>query len=335
MAINSRVPGVSVEVRVAGERAKEYDPAEMEQDEASDESLTTCYIESNSGAIFSINYSVDENIQDLKDELLIINVKIDGSFVGGTFVTPPKPGNAPKHGAISTKATQCPVTSRILEHPLMFTEVEAVETEDRHRISQDKEKAKGLGLINVEVLVGKKGQTRPKVYDKTPDQNAFRIAEKAIKGSSVSHGTTYAPEPCRNRILITNADADQYIRVGQGTVSSLPEIVCDYTRSSMLCRFHFKYRSRSMHPYLPLDWLIVTNMRYTEALEHELVLPGMVANHTKTTTPSETPIKSELDGDLARIKTEVSGEKKQASSNPSRPAKKLKTGRVVIDLTQD
>jgi hypothetical protein len=316
MAINSRVPGVSVEVRVAGERAKEYDPAEMEQDEASDESLTTCYIESNSGAIFSINYSVDENIQDLKDELLIINVKIDGSFVGGTFVTPPKPGNAPKHGAISTKATQCPVTSRILEHPLMFTEVEAVETEDRHRISQDKEKAKGLGLINVEVLVGKKGQTRPKVYDKTPDQNAFRIAEKAIKGSSVSHGTTYAPEPCRNRILITNADADQYIRVGQGTVSSLPEIVCDYTRSSMLCRFHFKYRSR-------------------KALEHELVLPGMVANHTKTTTPSETPIKSELDGDLARIKTEVSGEKKQASSNPSRPAKKLKTGRVVIDLTQD
>jgi hypothetical protein len=294
MAINSRVPGVSVEVRVAGERAKEYDPAEMEQDEASDESLTTCYIESNSGAIFSINYSVDENIQDLKDELLIINVKIDGSFVGGTFVTPPKPGNAPKHGAISTKATQCPVTSRILEHPLMFTEVEAVETEDRHRISQDKEKAKGLGLINVEVLVGKKGQTRPKVYDKTPDQNAFRIAEKAIKGSSVSHGTT----------------------VGQGTVSSLPEIVCDYTRSSMLCRFHFKYRSR-------------------KALEHELVLPGMVANHTKTTTPSETPIKSELDGDLARIKTEVSGEKKQASSNPSRPAKKLKTGRVVIDLTQD
>lgn len=60
---------------------------------------------------------------------------------------------------------------------------------DTRRVKQDIKRAKHLGLIEVKVRRVLVGETIPEPQYRDKENAEFSIAEKALKGRAVSHGT--------------------------------------------------------------------------------------------------------------------------------------------------
>ncbi|KAI9158340.1 hypothetical protein HJFPF1_06333 [Paramyrothecium foliicola] len=219
MAVIPQVPGISVKVRVAGEDATEYAD---HQDERAQEGIhvNTCYIEARSGATFSIHAQLTDKCQlGKKGDEIMVRVFVDGAFIRGKWCDIPKPGENPKDTEIKAIKSCCPITGATLAHELKFTTIELAEVDDDHRIVEDKRVIDNLGVIAVSISVAQRGPTVPASYSfKARDQ--FRIAEKAMKGRSLSHGTSYS----------------------EGQVVKAVTTI-DAKHETAICRFEFKYRS--------------------------------------------------------------------------------------------
>ena len=64
-----------------------------------------------------------------------------------------------------------------------------VDDTDKSRVKQDIKRAKHLGLIEVKISRIEVGETLPKLFAQDKQIAEFSIAEKALKGRAVSHGT--------------------------------------------------------------------------------------------------------------------------------------------------
>jgi hypothetical protein len=65
-----------------------------------------------------------------------------------------------------------------------------VDDADTKRVKSDLELAKNLGLIRVVVRRFVVSRTGPKKEGEIPRGSTWSVAEKALKGRAVSHGTT-------------------------------------------------------------------------------------------------------------------------------------------------
>jgi hypothetical protein len=116
----------------------------------------------------------------------------------------------------------------------------AVESTAEARVKEDSMAVKSLGLIQVRiarcVVTGQSAlRSRAKLTAVTTE-----LAEKALKGSAVSHGTSYVSQ------WTGSAKTDMLPRYGADVDISAPKYVdtVPLDNGSALVRFDFKYRSR-------------------------------------------------------------------------------------------
>ena len=65
-----------------------------------------------------------------------------------------------------------------------------MEDTNKERLTQDREIAKTLGTIQVELWHGNYSGYSPYMGKTLHNQERFQLAEKAMKGREISHGTT-------------------------------------------------------------------------------------------------------------------------------------------------
>ena len=126
MAVLSKIPGVSVEVRIAGEKAKEYDDPDAHASMPSDIPASSHYIESRSGAPFSIHFQVTDKYKKRDSETIVVfYVYIDDDFIGGKCLTLPTPNALPMNETVESTYSYSRESGDTKEHELVFIHVES------------------------------------------------------------------------------------------------------------------------------------------------------------------------------------------------------------------
>lgn len=106
---------------------------------------------------------------------------------------------------------------------------------------RDAQTANSLGTILAKVFIGYgevpvKRTKRAKAHD----TDAFQLAEKAMKGRELTHGTKYVPTPVKG---VAKMGAKS-CRFSDGSMGPVPK-VNDLTFQRVIGQFSFMYRSRS------------------------------------------------------------------------------------------
>ncbi|KFY91498.1 hypothetical protein V498_05436 [Pseudogymnoascus sp. VKM F-4517 (FW-2822)] len=224
MAILDTLPGVEVSILTNGQTVEEYVDADEVVDGPLASKTVVKYIEAISDAEFTVKRTVLDSFRLHKQKVddLLFQVKLDGKWAAGSFW---ENANlfAPDIYQIAGFYNR-DATGRSTINHFKFAEVEIVEVADKAKIDQDVKDAAALGQITVDVFrvkVGADTNFRPSL----PRQTVSEIAEKAVKGRALSHGTAFG---------------DTKIVPQRRTVD------CDYLdgRDKPLARFVFRYRSK-------------------------------------------------------------------------------------------
>ncbi|KAK2001852.1 hypothetical protein LX36DRAFT_652853 [Colletotrichum falcatum] len=325
MAIIRDFPGVKVTVRVDGQDAIEYDdPDGLENDPnlKSARWRTFRYVESKDDAFFSIHYQVDNCYRwEGPDHAFALTLYIDGKRVDGVVCEAKRFLNSnPFYVWENTIEGSRQGSSTVLGHVRLnkfkFSKVTTLDDAANDRVKADTKKAKSMGVI--EVFIYPMIITGPSRYtgrDHHYAQNDnFEIAEKALKGRAVSHGTSFADG---------------------GFVSQRPTVSAEYLNYNPIAAFSFKYRSRdALHKELiipkspspePIAGLSEAEIRRlaVERLED-------INNHR-----SSSNVKRESNRQI--IKREYAEILDLTEEPAKREWKKIKIegNRVAIDLTDD
>lgn len=307
--------GVEVKVIVNGTEATEYIPDEEPDfdDDNFDPSTKTCcrYVESIDNADFAIRAAVTSGrnkpankwLDDSKTNGLSFSLSFDGGDkVAGLLINQNRRfviGDSTSDAATCTKRN------------FRFASVSTVDDANKQRIASDMETAKDLGLIRV--VVKRVKFTGNKIRQPSSSRDIsklasrdFSLAEKALKGKAISHGTTLAP-PVKCPV--------------SGTTKTL-----NVDRShSPFAVFYFKYRSK-------------------EALQQELIIPR--PRSLSIESDVENLSAAELRRLARERLSQMKGDKKRAARikdeggeapSSSRPYKfiRIEGGKKAIDLTED
>lgn len=207
MAVIDGIPGLEAWVCVNGKRAKEYDP-DNDVEEVNP-SMTTKYIESVSGASFSLHFKVNRTYQlSYKDYVLAVDYKLDG--VEEWSSVSKRSGET-----IVDHRESFDAQGREIRERFQFGDIKTVETLEKKRVAEDRAIASKLGVIQFEVY--RWIQTREKVVEQSPQRRdviassssnsanqtsstiepktsdqTLEIAEKALKGRAISNLVRYA-----------------------------------------------------------------------------------------------------------------------------------------------
>ncbi|EQL01318.1 hypothetical protein G6O67_002869 [Ophiocordyceps sinensis] len=231
MAVLQMWPGLIVRVKVAGQPATEYDPPEDDENDPEDSTgqpaSTKCYIESTSGLRYSVEAEITSEFKlSAPYQVVVLSVTIDGKFADGRYrfvvgenvvrpvtievdrIVEPAPAHVPGLGA---------------QRFFTFAPVSAIEDANKSRVMRDAQTANSLGTILAKVFIGYgevpvKRTKRAKAHD----TDAFQLAEKAMKGRELTHGTKFS----------------------DGSMGPVPK-VNDLTFQRVIGQFSFMYRSRS------------------------------------------------------------------------------------------
>ncbi|EFQ30103.1 hypothetical protein CGRA01v4_00984 [Colletotrichum graminicola] len=228
MAVIDGLPGVKVSIRLNGsaEDCTEYDDPKASQTTASRGAATHSIskaIESQDDAKFSVHYEFKDARRWIKDNrVLVVAIYIDGRLCESQVYDKSKLKGQVlrKHVEGVTDVSAKPGQS--IFKNFMFTKIKQVD-ESGSRITEDLEVVNHLGKIEViiyrAVKHGRKRKSKPSnVMSKT------ELAEKAMKGKNLSHGTGFSEG--RN-------------------VPNPRSVTCTYPDGELrLARFIFRYKSK-------------------------------------------------------------------------------------------
>ncbi|KDN63137.1 hypothetical protein CSUB01_12282 [Colletotrichum sublineola] len=263
MAIIRDFPGVKVTVQIDGRDAIEYDDPDGFETDTNRKNArwrTFRYVESKDDAFFSIRYQIDNSHRwESPDHAFALTLYVDGKRADGivcearrflnfnpNYVSESAIEGSRQKSTTSdydrlkkfkfSKVTTCMLQPRPMR-PAPLAESISVDDAANDRVKADTAKAKLLGVIEVfiypMIITGPSRYTNSSHCHDAQDGN-FEIAEKALKGRAVSHGTSFADG---------------------GIVSQKPTVTAEYLNNhNPIAAFSFKYRSR-------------------DALHKELVIP--------------------------------------------------------------
>ncbi|KAK2047428.1 hypothetical protein LZ31DRAFT_517374 [Colletotrichum somersetense] len=245
MAIIRDFPGVKVTVQVDGRDATEYDDPDGVENDANRNNArwrTSTYVESKDDAFFCIRYQVDNSHRwEGPNHAFALALYVDGKRADAVVCEARKFLNFnPFYVWESTiEGSRQKSTSSGYErlNKFKFSKVTTLDDAANDRVKVDTAKSKLLGVIEVFIypliITGPSRYTNSGYCYNTQNDN-FEIAEKALKGRAISHGTSFADG---------------------GVVSQRPSVTAEYLNNhNPIAAFTFKYRSR-------------------DALQKELIIP--------------------------------------------------------------
>ncbi|RSL62341.1 hypothetical protein CEP54_005789 [Fusarium duplospermum] len=318
MAVLPGVSHVSVNVRVAGEIATEYEvPSDQTPIVGADQELsgpvTHCYIEAKTGAEFKIELTVNSVFRFPRlNNAVSISVYIDGTYLSGVYVQDNTlVGRSSRTVVVSDAFCRAEEEGELpCFKKFVFSSITTTETESSEDLASEMERAKGLGVIKVVVVAALTGQRLPRVQVDGIQSQDRELPEKALKGKELSHQGSLA-------------------------VSTAPPVLeCTMLHNqNMLGTIFFHYRSR-------------------EALQREMIIPRSPSAETQPlaiSSPVDANLSNLSEDEIRRlarerlrdlqVKNESGGVKREAESVPRavRPLKvvKLDDGREAFDLTED
>ncbi|ROW06413.1 hypothetical protein VMCG_04360 [Cytospora schulzeri] len=302
--------GLEVSVLVDGAEATEYTPdeeAEVDDDFGPSTERHHCYVESIDDAHFAVRARVtSENkigkkwIEKSPQHAFLVDLVFDGKHSGGSIKLDKRRNPHFQDGAVD-----CTTKTK---RKYRFASVSTVDDANKQRIAKDLKAAKNLGLIQAVVyriiVTGRKAKTRTSYAPKIAE-GGISLAEKALKGKAISHGTTFS-DPIKY-------DASP---VDVTFVDSL---------GSPLAVFYFKYRSK-------------------ESLQQELIIPRprslSIEPDVDNLSPEELRRLASERLLQMRGKNKRAASIKDEDDRPSGSGRaykfvKIEGGKKAIDLTED
>ncbi|KID97994.1 hypothetical protein MAJ_06071, partial [Metarhizium majus ARSEF 297] len=196
MAVITSVPGISITVHVNGEVAQEYPPLDPTDECTPSPPPHICYIESKSNQSFLVRLTLSPERTTSETNAILFTVFIDGMFAGGQIVYRRSTCQlgSPMTVDIKDQIIQSDVAGHCIRRSFSFSPVSLVEETTQATVERDSRRAKSLGCIVVNLATCKHGATRV-LQPLVPRRNSdFVLAEKAMKGKELSHGTSYTQE---------------------------------------------------------------------------------------------------------------------------------------------
>ncbi|TWU74090.1 hypothetical protein ED733_004547 [Metarhizium rileyi] len=195
MAVISTVPGIDISVHVNGEVAQEYPPP--------------CQLD-------GCMSSVPSNREIFAINAIALFVYIDGHPVGSRLIHRKSGLSGSTTFKFKDELFQSDVAGLCVRQSFSFSPISTVEEAASPKVKRDVERAKDLGSILVKLSTCCAGQMRPWTPLKQNKSSNFALAEKAMKGRELSHGTSYIREgmvsTCRHARLTYNlVPLGQYI----------------------------------------------------------------------------------------------------------------------------
>ncbi|KAG6019483.1 hypothetical protein E4U40_006979, partial [Claviceps sp. LM458 group G5] len=225
MAIISYFPEIDVQVCISGRPATEYPSPDQRDDNGNMRSgaghgavrTHECYIESKSSHNYTVDISVTPEFRLPPTKSLLMYLSVDGQRFHGVFTTlksqkgtaqpfkysfigPQRASSIPGY-MIQDKLTFSPVSTgwcAIRSSPVSYSSwltdnLLIVEESSKTKLDRDAKIVANLGIIEVEVFLGTIFQDkRCTLPSRRSQDEALTIAEKAMKGKELSHGTTYS-----------------------------------------------------------------------------------------------------------------------------------------------
>lgn len=237
MAIISYFPEIDVRVCISGRPATEYPSPDQRDDNENMRSgaghgavrTHECYIESKSGQNYTVDISVTPELRLPPTKSLLMYLSVDGQKFHGVFTTlksrkgtpepfkhsfigPQRASSSPGY-MIQDKLTFSPVSTgwcAIRSSPVGYSSwltdnLLIVEESSKTKLERDAKIVAKLGIIEVEVFLGTLSQeTHYALPCRRSQDEALTIAEKAMKGKELSHGTTYVTKKDCREFNLTN-----------------------------------------------------------------------------------------------------------------------------------
>ncbi|KFY34975.1 hypothetical protein V494_06310 [Pseudogymnoascus sp. VKM F-4513 (FW-928)] len=186
MAICKDLKGVSVSITINGNKVTEYEAPMDETQHHHPKKTVLRYIEAISGANYSILNEISPSYK-MKSSLAF-QVQVDG----WTLPADPLFIRSKYSGAwirtIDGKE-QVDYKGRRWKKPFKFSSLNIVDAHDKERIKRDTNVSKNIGEIKVTVL---RRQVKEEIQERSTGgygNTSLEIAEKAVKGQTLSHGT--------------------------------------------------------------------------------------------------------------------------------------------------
>ncbi|TKW59438.1 hypothetical protein CTA1_10229 [Colletotrichum tanaceti] len=235
MAIIHDLPGVKITVQVDGQDAVEYDDPDGLENDANRKNArwrTFSYVESKDDAFFSVRYQIDNSHRwQSPVHALSLTLYVDGKRMDGVVCEATRFHNYDSFFVWDHKVDGSRERSTASGYERLnkfkFSKVTTTDDAAKDRVESDSTRAKLLGTI--EVFIYSMIITGPSRYISSghrheTQRDGFNIAEKALKGRAVSHGTSFADG---------------------GVVSQRPSVTAEYLNDHLpIAAFNFKYRSR-------------------------------------------------------------------------------------------
>ncbi|KAK1972177.1 hypothetical protein LY78DRAFT_651063 [Colletotrichum sublineola] len=235
MAIIRDFPSVKVTIQVDGRDAIEYDDPDGFENDTNRKNArwrTYSYVESKDDAFFSVRYQVDNSHRwESPDHAFALTLYVDGKRMDGVVCEARHFLNSNPfyvwENTIEGSRQRSTASGYDRLNKFKFSKVTTLDDAANDRVKTDTAKAKLLGVIEVfiypMVITGPTRYTNSSHRHDVQDDN-FEIAEKALKGRAVSHGTSFADG---------------------GIVSQKPTVTAEYLNDrNPIAAFSFKYRSR-------------------------------------------------------------------------------------------
>ncbi|KAI0202978.1 hypothetical protein F4808DRAFT_418707 [Astrocystis sublimbata] len=189
MAIHCDVPGVEVTVHCNNQPLQEFrNPDAHDDDDNAAHPVVTKYIECINDANFVVKLRVSPEYEwGYRNHILSFSVQVDGKWIETPLI------RNPHTYEISGLKTRSSTTGSWHLRRFKFKTVETVDDAQKERVERDMKVAKDLGTIKIHVKRKiEAGNYYGPTFDNTVVNPAsFELAEKALKGRAVSHGTSY------------------------------------------------------------------------------------------------------------------------------------------------
>ncbi|OTB13518.1 hypothetical protein K445DRAFT_304301 [Daldinia sp. EC12] len=226
MAVLEEVPGVKVTVFINGKDCLEYDDPDISEQQPSCPTSSK-YIESHDDTEFTIRVIIDKDYNwGNNNHSLTFTAKMDSSFMKSRIYCKETLINGYCEDVFEGKDTFCENTSSWLCRRFKFSTVKTIENATKERLDKDLKRAKILGFIEIEIQrETATGNYLADTHTHDPPSPSFELAEKALKGKSLSHGTTLSAGTTIQRPIWTRT-------------KSLPG------ENGPFAIFRFQYRSR-------------------------------------------------------------------------------------------
>ncbi|KAI3555314.1 hypothetical protein CABS03_02877 [Colletotrichum abscissum] len=245
MAVIDELKGVKVTIQVNGQEAVEYDDPDGFENDVNRKHATHRifkYIESKDDTCFTVKYEVNHMHRwESPKSAFSLYLYVDGKRMDSVVCEASRFNSFDPFYKWSTVVEGSRGSSRDPSYDRLskfkFSQVTTVDDATKERVEGDSKKAKSLGVIEIFVypltITGPSYSSGHEHY-RDNQNSSFNIAEKALKGRAVSHGTSFTDG---------------------GFVSKRKSVCADYLNGGnpMAC-FMFKYRSR-------------------DALQKELIIP--------------------------------------------------------------